>query len=213
MTLKSIYYVLGYILVRKPINIIARNKYCIGLSQERIQGIVTFEVAIWFYPCIQVLSTLIGFHRYLMLFSVNCLIAFLQLLLIGPWLHISFEQWQVLSSTAVLGGEQAYFVVWDPLRLQNWKRACQVLGNFHQAAIIFKHSTIIWRTENCYQFSICEKFVTLINNEMPPANQINIVLFAEIVHDLLIKRITDSSLIFLPFFIRRFWVAPKYVAK
>ena len=77
MALESIYYILRYILIRYPPYGIARDEDGIRMRQKCFQGIVTFEVAVWFYPCVQVLSTLIRLHRYLMLLGVNVRIALL----------------------------------------------------------------------------------------------------------------------------------------
>ena len=83
---------------------------------------------------------------------------------------------------------------------------------FHDGCIIIELSTIIGSWEDGDQVSSGEELVALLNNLMGPANQVDLMLFAEFAYDVCAENKRDASLVFTPtgYFIG---ICPKQVAK
>ena len=108
---------------------------------------------------------------------------------------------------------QTNFEFWNSLRFQNHKTAGEIFCHLHEAPVIFKHAAVVRCAKYRDQLSVGEKFVAVVHDEMPAANEIHFVFFAKLFDDLLVECEGDSSFIFFPFFGLLFGVAPKYVTE
>lgn len=148
-----------------------------------------------------------------MLLRIYARIVLFKLLFLGTLLQEFFQQLRILRRPHILSGQQAHFVLWYPLRFQDRERAGQVLGHFHEAAIVLEHAAIVGRAEDCDQLPVCEKLVAIVDHEVAPADKIDIVLLTEVVDDLLVEGKADTALVLLPLGLCGLRVTPEDVTK
>ena len=96
---------------------------------------------------------------------------------------------------------------------ENLERTHQWLVDAHDRAWIVELSAIIWCAKNCYQLSFCKKFVTLFDDLMRSAYQVDILLFQKIWHYVSSENEAYTSFVLLPSLNALFWIWPEQIAK
>ena len=140
-------------------------------------------------------------------------LAFNKLLLIWSLLQVLFQKRRGFRIADLKRVEQAYFEFRCILWLQYHKTASEIFSNFHEAAIVLKHPTVVWRTEYGYKLSVCKELIAIINDQMTSANQINFIFVTEILYNFLVECEADATFVFFPVGWCRFWITPKHVAE
>ena len=78
------------------------------------------------------------------------------------------------------------------------ERTKQALINTHHCTSIVKFSTIVRSAEQCYELSLREKLITILDDLMRTAYQIHVVFLKETRDDIGTKRERDTTVVFAP---------------
>lgn len=81
---------------------------------------------------------------------------------------------------------------------QNLETAHQCIINWHHCSSIVKLSTIVRSWKESDQLSFSKELITIFNDLMSSANQVNVMFFAEGCHNFLAKGKWDSSVVLTP---------------
>ena len=153
------------------------------------------------------LSTLICLQRYLVLLTKD-LFSIHKLLPSRFRLQIWLYERLTLGIADFNGTHHAYFECWNLFGFKNHKAAGEIVCYFHEATVVFKHATVVWSAENSYKFTVSEEFVTIVDDQVASANEVDFVFVAKVFNYVTIEGKTDTTFIFFPLFFACFWVTP-----
>ena len=153
------------------------------------------------------LSTLICLQRYLVLLTKD-LFSIHKLLPSRFRLQIWLYERLTLGIADFNGTHDAYFECWNLFGFKNHKAAGEIVCYFHEATVVFKHATVVWSAENSYKFTVSEEFVTIVDDQVASANEVDFVFVAKVFNYVTVEGKTDTTFIFFPLFFACFWVTP-----
>ena len=76
---------------------------------------------------------------------------------------------------------------------QAHEAARQIVLDAQKAAAIVKVTSVLGRRENRHKFFVRKEFVTIVDDEVPAANQVDVVFLAKILHDLFVEGEADAA--------------------
>lgn len=88
------------------------------------------------------------------------------------------------------------------------KLATQIFVYFHDCCIIVELTAVVRGTEDGDKLPAGEKLVPVLDDLMSPANQVDVMLFAEALYDILAKNIGYTSIVWRPP-VDLVWISPQ----
>ena len=115
-----------------------------------------------------------------------------------------------LGAQATVGASLVRGVV---RRFQDREAAHQSIVNRHQGSRVVKFTAVVRRAEDSHELSITEELISIFDDLMRSANQINIIFLKEALNYGLSKCVRDTAIIFSPAGLALLGVTPKQIAE
>jgi len=98
-------------------------------------------------------------------------------------------------------------------RLQDLEGAHQGLIDAHHSPSIVELSTIVWSREEGHELPLCKEFISILDNLMCPADEVQVVPLEEVGDDVTSKSEAHAPVVLSPPLNVLIWIRPEQVAQ